>query len=117
MNGRIPITRFSILAERITLSRVTPLARRNFATATGVVSEDFSVKRKHVEEHARKTFKLWKKISLSVVPISVFLSVGNAVMIMNEHAAHNLEHPHVEEPFFWGDGNHTLFHNTAVNGP
>ncbi|RIA87706.1 cytochrome oxidase subunit VI [Glomus cerebriforme] len=128
MASRFPLARLSITATTATRNRVAYNTRRNFATEA--VPENFVAKRKAVEEHAKSSSDLWKKVSLFVCPVALLVSSANALMIMKQHEAHNLEHPHHEvehppfdyqkirhKPFFWGDGDHTLFHNPAVNGP
>ncbi|RGB41135.1 cytochrome oxidase subunit VI [Rhizophagus diaphanus] len=124
MASRFPLTRFSVTAATATRNRVAHITRRNFAAEA--VPEGFVAKRKSVEEHAKSSSDLWKKISLYVCPIALIASTANALMIMKQHAQHHHEaedHPPFAyqklrtKPFCWGDGDHTLFHNTAINGP
>uniref|UniRef100_A0A1D1ZCX4 Cytochrome c oxidase subunit n=1 Tax=Anthurium amnicola TaxID=1678845 RepID=A0A1D1ZCX4_9ARAE len=120
MASRFPLARFSITATA-TRNRAAYIIRRNFAAEA--VTKDMAAK----QEHAKSSSELWKKISLFVCPIALLASAGNALMIMKQHAQHHHEaphdHPHFEyqkvrnKPFCWGDGDHTLFHNPAVNGP
>jgi len=37
---------------------------------------------------------MWKKISLTVAPVCLLLGTVNAIMVMKQHEAHNLEHSH-----------------------
>ncbi|GBB90011.1 hypothetical protein RclHR1_16890003 [Rhizophagus clarus] len=126
MASRFPLTRFSVSAATATRNRVAHITRRNFAAEA--VPEDFATKRKGIEEHAKSSSNLWMKVSLYICPIALVASTANAYMIMQQHAqhhheAHEADHPPFDyqkmrtKPFCWGDGDHTLFHNPAINGP
>lgn len=78
------------------------------------------------EEHAMKTTKLWQKISFFVAIPGVLAVAANVYKIEKEHGAHIEEHGLPEfipfahlriraKPFPWGDGNHSLFHNSHAN--
>ncbi|KAF0355137.1 cytochrome oxidase subunit VI [Gigaspora margarita] len=118
------------LATRIAkiVPRIPPVIRKYSVLA----SEDLSVfakERLAVEEHAKKTAKTWKNITIYVCTPALALGVANSYRIMKEHEAHHAEYEHEHEgdhqlyqyqrirtkPFPWGDGDHTLFHNPNVN--
>ena len=69
----------------------------------------------------------WRKVFWYVgIPVGILISV-NTYYLEKEHHEHLEAHPHEPEPyphlrirskkFFWGDGEHTPFHNSQVNGP
>lgn len=81
-------------------------------------------------QHSEKMSKMWFKISLFVGLPSVLLAAIHTYFVEAEHAKHrqhlkdipdeewpadypyqNLRH----KPFFWGDGDKTLFWNPVVN--
>ena len=78
------------------------------------------------EAHAGKTTMLWKKISLfGAIPAVLFVAYS-AYSVEQEHLQHIAEHGKPEfieyshlrirsKPFPWGDGNHSLFHNSHAN--
>lgn len=67
--------------------------------------------------------KTWKMLSFFVAIPGVLFCMVNAYQGEMEHKAHAhraefLAYPHLRirnKPFFWGDGNHSLFHNTSAN--
>lgn len=78
------------------------------------------------EEHALKTMKTWKNISLFVAIPAMGLVAYNSYRAEKEHVAHEHEHgrppfiPYTHlrirsKPFPWKDGNHSLFHNSHTN--
>lgn len=78
------------------------------------------------EEHAVKTTKMWKYMSLFVAIPGVIAVAVKAYKTEQEHIAHIEEHGRPEfipythlriraKPFPWGDGNHSLIHNPHVN--
>ncbi|CAG8514041.1 3308_t:CDS:2 [Paraglomus brasilianum] len=98
---------------------------RTFATAVeaGGISS-LVAERQAVVEHAKATASLWKKISIYVCIPALVLSTANAYRLMKEHSKHEIHPEDVpnysylrirSKPFFWGNGDHTLFHNPAVN--
>ncbi|KAL6940528.1 Cytochrome c oxidase subunit 6A, mitochondrial [Hanseniaspora vineae] len=83
-----------------------------------------------VEHHAAHTTALWKKISLFVAAPAVLAATVNTYFIEMEHAKHREHLAHVSDedwpkeyeyqnirtkPFFWGDGDKTLFWNPVIN--
>lgn len=84
----------------------------------------------HTKEHAVGTADLWRKISIYVFVPTLLLVGINTYFIEKEHAEHRkhlLETPDSElppemefqnlriKPFFWGDGDKTLFWTDGVN--
>lgn len=72
------------------------------------------------------TLTLWKRISLFFAIPACLLVTYNAYTKEKEHAHHIEEHGKPEflpythlrirkKPFPWGDGNHTLIHNSHAN--
>jgi cytochrome c oxidase subunit 6a len=86
MASRFLITRSSVTSG----NRASRIIRRNYVV--DAAPEEFVSKRKGVEEHAKSTANLWKKISFYIVPVSLIISSANAYMIMKQHEAHHLEH-------------------------
>lgn len=93
-------------------------AFRRFSTFKQAIEEE--------ESHALGTLTLWKRISLFFAIPACFLVTYNAYTKEKEHAHHIEEHGKPEflpythlrirkKPFPWGDGNHTLIHNSHAN--
>lgn len=85
---------------------------------------------KHVSEHSGKTASLWYKISLFVALPAIILCSINTWGIEMKHAEHREHLKHIPDedwprnreyqnvrykPFFWGDGDKTLFWNDGIN--
>ncbi|XP_058800323.1 cytochrome c oxidase subunit 6A1, mitochondrial-like [Phymastichus coffea] len=68
---------------------------------------------------AQKAFKMWKTLSLTVVPVA--LTLGFLNVYLNEHEEEPpefipYEHLRIRTKSFpWGDGQHSFFHNSRVN--
>lgn len=82
------------------------------------------------EHHAGDTSRVWIKISAFVAAPVVALTAFNTYFVEKEHAEHREHLKHVPDdkwprdyeymnirskPFFWGDGDKTLFWNPVVN--
>ncbi|CCD23304.1 cytochrome c oxidase subunit VIa NDAI_0B02690 [Naumovozyma dairenensis CBS 421] len=82
------------------------------------------------EGHASHTKNLWFKISVWVAAPAILLTALNTYFVEKEHAEHRKHLSHVpdsewprdyeflnmrQKPFFWGDGDKTLFWNPVVN--
>ncbi|AET40592.1 cytochrome c oxidase subunit VIa Ecym_6210 [Eremothecium cymbalariae DBVPG len=82
------------------------------------------------EKHGSHTSKLWMKISMFIAAPAILLTGINTYFVEAKHARHreHLKHVPDEEwprdyeyqnlrhkPFFWGDGDKTLFWNPVVN--
>ena len=82
------------------------------------------------QHHAKDTSKFWIRITAFVAVPAVALTAINTYFVEKEHAEHreHLEHISDEDwpknyeymnirskPFFWGDGDKTLFWNPIVN--
>ncbi|AMD21886.1 HFR031Wp [Eremothecium sinecaudum] len=80
--------------------------------------------------HGEKTSKMWYKISLFVGLPAIMLAAVNTYFVEAEHAAHREHLKHIpdeewprdysfqnmrQKPFFWGDGDKTLFWNPVIN--
>ncbi|BGP00459.1 Cytochrome c oxidase subunit 6A [Rhodotorula toruloides] len=109
-------------------------ARRSYSTAAPGAEDTnaFIASRKAVEEHAKHSADLWRKITYYVAFPAVIVAALNAKSLASEHEAH-LEHIKEENggelperivyPYFnkrekdfpWGDN--TLFYNPKVNIP
>ncbi|KAH3901624.1 cytochrome c oxidase subunit VIa SCDLUD_001390 [Saccharomycodes ludwigii] len=89
--------------------------------------------RHHLEAttaHAKETTALWRKITFFVAFPAIALAAVNTYFIEAEHAEHREHLKHVKDedwpkdyefqnirskPFFWGDGDKTLFWNPVIN--
>ncbi|CCF57287.1 hypothetical protein KAFR_0C02940 [Kazachstania africana CBS 2517] len=82
------------------------------------------------ESHAKGTSNLWMKISYWVAGPAILLAAINTYFVEKEHLEHRKHLEHVPDkdwpkdyefmnirskPFFWGDGDKTLFWNPVVN--
>lgn len=82
------------------------------------------------KHHAEQTSSLWRKISWFVAAPAVLATAVNTYFIEAEHAHHREHLSHVPDeewpaqydymnirskPFFWGDGDKTLFWNPVIN--
>lgn len=82
------------------------------------------------EHHAKGTSQFWIKISAFVAAPAIALTAVNTFFVEKEHAEHREHLKHVPDkdwprdyefmnirtkPFFWGDGDETLFWNPIVN--
>ncbi|XP_046839923.1 cytochrome c oxidase subunit 6A2, mitochondrial-like [Xenia sp. Carnegie-2017] len=96
------------------------LQRRSFSTAS---VSDLKSEMLAEEKHAAGTTKTWKLISIFVAAPGILFCVYNTVSKEMAHKAHHEKaefkgYAHLRirsKPFPWGDGNHTLFHNSHVN--
>lgn len=101
-----------------------------FKNVNRKVGEAFKNELEVSQHHAQGTSKLWIKISAFVAAPAVALTAVNTFFVEKEHAEHreHLKHVPDEEwprnydymnirnkPFFWGDGDKTLFWNPIVN--
>ncbi|BGP34449.1 Cytochrome c oxidase subunit 6A [Rhodotorula toruloides] len=112
-------------------------ARRSYSTAAPGAEDTnaFIASRKAVEEHAKHSAELWRKITYYVAFPAIIVAALNAKSLASEHEAH-LEHIKEEnggelperivypctsnfnkreKDFPWGDN--TLFYNPKVNIP
>ncbi|CDO95744.1 unnamed protein product [Kluyveromyces dobzhanskii CBS 2104] len=84
----------------------------------------------HSTEHAQQTSNLWWKISVFIAAPAIALTTVNTYFVEAEHAEHREHLKHVKDedwprdyefqnirqkPFFWGDGDKTLFWNPVIN--
>lgn len=82
------------------------------------------------QHHAKETTGLWKKITVFVAIPAIALAAVNTYFVEAEHARHREHLKHVPDsdwpkdyefqnirtkPFFWGDGDKTMFWNPVVN--
>ncbi|SMN18505.1 similar to Saccharomyces cerevisiae YGL191W COX13 Subunit VIa of cytochrome c oxidase, which is the terminal member of the mitochondrial inner membrane electron transport chain [Maudiozyma saulgeensis] len=80
--------------------------------------------------HGESTYKFWLKISYLVAAPAILLTAANTYFVEKEHYDHRQHLSHVPDqdwprdyqymncrykPFFWGDGDKTLFWNPVVN--
>lgn len=83
-----------------------------------------------VFHHAGKTAALWKKISIFVAFPVIAATAVKIYLVESAHAEHREHMKHIPDeewpsnypyqnirrvPFFWGDGNKTLFWNSDIN--
>ena len=92
---------------------------RNFSQA---VLSDFAKAVQAEEAHAGKTYLIWRRLSYFVVIPALTWCLYNTYQMEKEHSTHPrqgfepYEHLRIrKKPFPWGDGNHSLFHNSEVN--
>jgi len=103
-------------------SRLLSVARRQFSTslrqrAAGVGDASATAPDSH------GSTKTWKMLSFLVALPGVAFCMVNAYQGEMEHKAHShqpefVAYSHLRirnKPFFWGDGNHSLFHNSHAN--
>eukprot|EP00794_Sanderia_malayensis_P013982 gene13982-15440_t len=94
---------------------------RRFVTAPA--GNEFKSKLVEEEAHAGSTWLTWRKISFFVAVPAILGCAWNAWKSETEHhATHErpefVAYPHLHlrhKPFPWGDGNHSLFHNSHTN--
>lgn len=82
------------------------------------------------QHHAKETSTLWMKVSFFVAAPAIALAAINTYFVEAEHAKHREHLKHVsdedwprdyefqnmrQKPFFWGNGDRTLFWNPVVN--
>ncbi|KAM5470929.1 Cytochrome c oxidase subunit 6A [Microsporum ferrugineum] len=124
MISRQPILR---TAQRASIR--SPVAR-NFVQRrlnSSVPENEFLRERAAVKAHAASTSDLWRKLSIYAVIPTLILGSINAYNLWTEHWEHWSHMPALEERveypyqnirsknYFWGDGDKTLFWNSAVN--
>lgn len=101
-----------------------------FGAADKVAAKEFAENLHHTAAHAQSTSKLWIKISFFVAAPAIALAAINTYFVEAEHAKHRAHLKHVSDedwpkdyefqnmrhkPFFWGDGDKTLFWNPVIN--
>ncbi|CCE64244.1 hypothetical protein TPHA_0H00340 [Tetrapisispora phaffii CBS 4417] len=101
-----------------------------FGAPNKVAAEAYKKELKAVRDHAAGTSNFWKKISIMVAVPAIGLATINTYYVEVEHAEHRKHLSHVKDsdwpkdyefqnirskPFFWGDGDKTLFWNPVVN--
>ncbi|EHA45973.1 hypothetical protein MCOR27_008395 [Pyricularia oryzae] len=116
----------SRVAPRVARQLRAPAQRRLMSSANAG-ENSFVREREAVREHAIHSTALWKKISLTVVPVSLVAAGANAYYLWNEHWEHWSHMPPLEERteyayqnirtknYQWGDGDKTIFWNDKVN--
>lgn len=119
------------------ISKSVPRVGRRFASTTNPFPPADAAKAKlfkehlvHLEEHSKQTTDLWKKISYFVAFPSIAITGYFILNVELEHAKHREHLLHVpdeewpvaysyqnvrKKPYFWGDGDKTLFWNPIIN--
>lgn len=92
---------------------------RNFSE---VVLSDFAKAVQAEQAHAGKTYIIWRRLSYFVVIPAMCWCIYNTYNMEKEHSTHPRQefepYAHLRirsKPFPWGDGNHSLFHNSSAN--
>lgn len=101
-----------------------------FGPGNKIAAESFKQSLNATKTHAAKTSKFWAKVGLTVALPCIFLTAINTYFVEKEHADHRKHLALVNDdewptqyefqnirskPFFWGDGDKTLFWNPIVN--
>ena len=101
-----------------------------FGPADKAAAKAFKETTQNVKHHAKETSSLWIKITWFVAAPAVALAAVNTYFVEAEHASHREHLKHVSDqdwprdydfqnirtkPFFWGDGDKTLFWNPVIN--
>lgn len=101
-----------------------------FPNPSKKAAEEFKAELAATEHHAKSTSGLWRKISLFVAAPAVLATAVNTYFVEMEHAHHREHLAHVSDedwpkdyeymnlrtkPYFWGDGDKTLFWNPVIN--
>lgn len=101
-----------------------------FGTPNREAAKAFRKSMEVTEEHAKGTSTLWLKISLWVAGPAILLTAVNTYFVEMEHLEHRKHLAHVPDsewprdysfqnqrhkPFFWGDGDKSLFWNPVIN--
>ncbi|KAF2735129.1 COX6A-domain-containing protein [Polyplosphaeria fusca] len=117
--------------QRVALARA-PLRRRMYSTESpkqlaGAEDNEFNRERLRIEEHAKESGDFWWKLTVFVALPALLLAGVNGKMRWDAHWEHQKHLPPLEErpqysylnirtkPFWWGDGDKTLFWNEKVN--
>lgn len=103
-------------------SNLLGIVRRQFST-TLLRRAETTYSSSATAPDSHSSTKTWKMLSFFVAIPGVLFCMVNAYQGEMEHKAHGhreefVAYPHLRirnKPFFWGDGNHSLFHNTATN--
>ncbi|EDO14534.1 hypothetical protein Kpol_246p3 [Vanderwaltozyma polyspora DSM 70294] len=101
-----------------------------FGAPNKAAAEAFKKSVEVTTEHAEATSNFWKRISLFVAAPAIGLTAINTYFVEKEHANHREHLKHIPDsewpkqyefqnirskPYFWGDGDKTLFWNPVVN--
>ncbi|CEP60536.1 cytochrome c oxidase subunit VIa LALA0_S01e13146g [Lachancea lanzarotensis] len=101
-----------------------------FGPGDQLAAKAFKETAENTHHHAKETSGLWLKISFFVAAPAIALAAVNTYFVEAAHAEHRKHLEHVPDsewpknydyqnirtkPFFWGDGDKTLFWNPVVN--
>ncbi|SCU84760.1 LAFA_0D11848g1_1 [Lachancea sp. 'fantastica'] len=101
-----------------------------FGPGDKLAAKAFKETAENTHHHAKETSGLWLKISMFVAAPAIALAAVNTYFVEAAHAEHRSHLKHVPDsewpknydyqnirtkPFFWGDGDKTLFWNPIVN--
>lgn len=121
---------FRQVAKRSYASLPPHALKPAFGPADKAAGEAFKNAMNAEKSHAKGTSALWMKITMFVALPAIALTAVNTYFVEAEHAEHRKHLAHVSDadwpkqyefqnirskPFFWGDGDKTLFWNPVVN--
>ncbi|CAI4039099.1 hypothetical protein SMKI_07G0700 [Saccharomyces mikatae IFO 1815] len=121
---------FRQCAKRYASSLPPNALKPAFGPPDKVAAQKFKESLMATEKHANNTSNMWVKISVWVALPAIALTAVNTYFVEKDHAEHREHLKHVPDsewprdyefmnirskPFFWGDGDKTLFWNPVVN--
>jgi cytochrome c oxidase subunit 6a len=101
-----------------------------FPKVDAKAAQEFKATLEASKHHAQQTSGLWGKISWFIAAPAVLATAVNTYFVEAEHARHREHLSHVSDeewpkqydymnirtkPYFWGDGDKTLFWNPVIN--
>ncbi|CCK71191.1 cytochrome c oxidase subunit VIa KNAG_0G01330 [Huiozyma naganishii CBS 8797] len=101
-----------------------------FGAPDAVAAKAFRESLQATQTHAKGTSDLWFKIALWAAAPAILITAVNTYFVEKEHAEHRKHLAHVPDedwphdyefmnqrhkPFFWGNGDKSLFWNPIVN--
>lgn len=116
---------------RFNSTKINPnLLKPAFGEPDLAAAKKFKESLQATQSHAGSTTNLWFKISMFVALPAILMTTYHVYFVESEHAKHREHLKHVpdedwpidyefmnmrQKPFFWGDGDKSLFWNPVVN--